>query len=179
MSFIHKVYVLIDKVPEFPYFILSSFFVFSMPIEVSRHVFAIAFLYMISSIFLGLAMKMVLKTKRPKPYGKIEPFCFDIPSLHTMVSIGAVAYVFFVDLYYSIVLFPICILYFISRLRLGYHTVNAVLIGAVSGVLVGCFFGLLLDTIFFDMMIESFLSVLFFIIPVFASLFRAFRNTAG
>ncbi|MFH1403692.1 MAG: hypothetical protein ABIH11_05420 [Candidatus Altiarchaeota archaeon] len=172
---LEKAYYIIDRVPEFPYFLFASYYVFTTPVSTSRHVFSIAFIYMLVSLLLGLGIKHILKTERPRPYGDVKPFCFDIPSIHTSLSLGAVAFTYFVNPVYSILMFPVGVLYFYSRLKLGYHTKKAILVGALIGVVTGIGCGMLLADLYFTERVESYLSVLFFSIPPIASVLRAWR----
>jgi membrane-associated phospholipid phosphatase len=175
MAFSQRVYYIIERVPEFPYFVFASYYVFTTPLDASRHVFSIGLIYMTFSIFVGLFLKYLLKTKRPKPYSKVNPFCFDVPSLHTMLAFGAVSFTYFVDVSYSIIFVPVSVLYFYSRLKLGFHTKTAIVVGAVVGLLLGVAVGLLLDRVYFSSGVETIMSILFFSLPVLASVFRAVR----
>ncbi|MBD3387969.1 MAG: phosphatase PAP2 family protein [Candidatus Altiarchaeales archaeon] len=166
-----KLYILIDRIPELPYFILSLLFLFTNPMPVSRQVFSSAFMYLLAAIGLGLLLKCLLRTERPREYHCIPIARYDIPSLHTMVSVGAVAFVYFADPVYAIVLAPVSVLYMVSRLKLGLHTRNAVFAGALLGLLVGLSCGSMMWTLDFKGL-EPFLSSMFFITPPAATMFR-------
>jgi len=166
-----RLYYLIDRVPELPYFIFALIFVLYTPVEVAKQVFAVSCLFMVSGIIVGVSLKVLLKTKRPCEYHCIPYVKYDVPSLHTLLSIGAIAYICFINVKYCVFAIPMGYTYMISRLRLGLHTKKAVYVGAAVGLLMGSLFGYLLWRIDFHGF-EYPMSVLFFLIPVSATLFR-------
>jgi membrane-associated phospholipid phosphatase len=166
-----RLYVLIDRVPELPYFVLALFYALSNPLEDSLHVFSVAFLYLSASLAVGLLLKAALKTKRPVDYACIPVAKYDVPSLHTMVSVGAVAFIYFVEPIYSLIMAPVGILYMYSRVKLCFHTKTAVYVGAAVGVAMGAAFGTLLSSVSLRGF-EAIACALFFLVPVSATVFR-------
>jgi len=166
-----RLYYLIDRIPELPYFALAFFYMSYTPPARSMHVFAVAFFYLLTSIALGVALKALLKTERPCEYHCIPAVRYDVPSLHTFISVGAASFVYFVDPLYCLIMVPLGLLYMHSRLKLGLHTKNAVYAGAVLGALTGLFYGLMLYKVSFGGL-EPVYAFLFFLTPVSATLFR-------
>jgi membrane-associated phospholipid phosphatase len=166
-----RIYYLIDRIPELPYFMLALFYMSYTPPERFMHVFAIAFFYLITSISLGITVKALLRTERPCDYHCIPAVRYDIPSLHTMISAGAVVVIYFIEPLYCLIMAPLGVLYMYSRLKLGLHSKNAVYAGAALGVLTGLFYGLMADKISFGGL-ESVYAVSFFILPICATIFR-------
>ncbi len=166
-----NIYYVIDRVPELPYFILALVYVASTPTDFTRPVFAVAGLFLVSSLAVGITLKAVLRTERPVEYHCIPAVKYDIPSLHTLLSIGAIVFIYFVEPVYSLVMAPVGVLYMYSRLKLGLHTRKAVYVGAVVGALLGAVFGSLVKMV--DLReYEMVLATLFFLIPLAATLFR-------
>jgi len=166
-----NLYYVIDRVPEFPYFVLALAFVFTNPPEASLHVFSVAFIFMVASIFLGLSIKVLFKTKRPVNYPCVPIARYDIPSLHTLISVGAVAFTYFVNPLYAFILAPVGVFYMYSRVRLCVHTKKAVYVGALVGLVMGVFFGMSLHVLSFPGY-EHLLTAFFFLTPVSATVFR-------
>lgn len=164
-------YELIDRVPELPYFALALVYAFNTPVEVARHVFAVAFCFLSASVFVGVLLKCTLKTERPVKYHCLPAVKYDIPSLHTQVSVGAVVFVYFVDPRYCLVLAPIGALYMVSRVKLGLHTRSAVYCGALIGLVMGYLAGQLLGRVDFGGY-DLLLSAAFFATPLSATAFR-------
>lgn len=163
---------IIDLIPELPYFILSLAFVLNNEPGVIRHVYSVAFLYTVITLVVGLSLKGLFKVRRPKECYDMPLLRYDFPSMHAMISIGAVAYLYFVDAAYAIVLTPISLLYFQSRLELEVHKLSAVIGGAFIGVILGVFAGTVLYGILLPEYFEVMFTILFFILPGCASLVR-------
>ncbi len=166
-----RLYNLIDRLPEFPYFLLALFYVLTTPVDVARQVLSAAFCYMVFAISVGLAIKLALKTPRPREYRCIPIAKYDIPSLHTLVSVGSIVFIYFINPLYAVVFTPVGVLYMYSRIKLGIHTKKAVIYGALIGVVIGFFFGTIITEIDLGPLRVP-AAILFFAIPVCASLYR-------
>ncbi|MFH1054906.1 MAG: hypothetical protein V1744_02295 [Candidatus Altiarchaeota archaeon] len=165
-----NVYQVIDRFPEFPYFVLAVVFISLNPVDVSLHVLAVSFLFMVSSLIVGIVLKFILKTNRPTGYKCIILARYDVPSLHSLLSVGGAVFVYFVSPIYCVFAVPLAILYMHSRIKLCLHTTEAVVAGAIIGFLMGVLFGLILWSVDLDGF-ELILSLLFFFIPVFVTIF--------
>lgn len=167
-----RLYWIIDKVPELPYFILALMYSLYTPRETAIHVFSTAFVLLATALTGGSILKVMFKTVRPKPLYDIAILKYDFPSLHSMVSIGAIAYVYFIEPKITLILIPIGFLYLYSRIKLGAHTVLGVLSGAAIGFFLGLISGMFLLEIHLHPTIERCFTLLFFIIPVIATILR-------
>ena len=168
----YYIYHVIDSVPEFPYSLLSLIFVLTEDLDRSRHVLAVLFIYVLLGLFVGLLVKYVSHTKRPNARYSLPVICYDVPSLHTILSVGLVFFAFFIRPIYSLLLLPVALVYMQSRISLGFHTKTAVFVGAVIGVLVGTATGMMLWKISLSENSEVMLVVLVLIIPLMATYLR-------
>ena len=83
---------IIDKIPEMPYFLLALVYVAINPdVSYLTHVFSTAFFYLTISLTAGMTLKLLLKTKRPTDYSSHMLLKYGFPSLHSLISIGAIA----------------------------------------------------------------------------------------
>ena len=166
-----KAYQLIDSLPELPYIILALAYIALYPLERSLHVLATAFIFLLTGLVIGLALKRMIRSERPKKYKGIPIAEYDIPSLHTLLSIGAIAFVYQIERQYTIIFIPLGLIYMVSRVGLGVHTKSAVIFGAAIGMLLGSFFGVAIDGIDYKGL-EGLFTILFFLTPVTATFFR-------
>jgi len=172
MEIFYKVCRLIDKIPEFPYFLLAMGYVFTTPRDLSIHVFSTASIFIILTLIVGLTLKFIFKQKRPRGHYDIPVLKYDFPSLHSMVSIGATVYIYFVSPLFSLILVPMGIIYLYSRIRLKVHSVNGVIGGAIIGIFIGLFTGAFIRREYLPYEIELVLAIFFFIFPILLSIFR-------
>lgn len=169
MMELHKV---IDRIPELPYFFFAVVYVIVNPGKDYVHIFSVAFIFLLMGVFLGTAIKLIFKTPRPRAYKTIKIFSYGFPSLHSLISVGAISFLYFVDLRISLLLIPVCALYMYSRIKLRVHTRGDVVGGAIIGLIFGAgvgFFGL---GVFLPHNIELLFSILFFIVPAAISYLR-------
>ncbi len=172
MKFIHNI---IDKVPELPYFIVAMVVVLNNPDSGYIHVFSTAFLFMLLSLSVGTALKFIFKTKRPTNtynYYAIPVWGHEFPSLHSMISIGAIAFVYFVDKWIALILVPVGLFYLYSRVAIKVHRVISVISGAIIGLITGIISGHYLLNYHFSSNLELSFMVLFFVIPPMCSFCR-------
>ena len=172
------VYQAIDRFPELPYFAIAVVYSMTHPIDILLHVLSAAFIFMVSAVGLGLILKVVLGTSRPTDYSHFSAFRYDVPSLHSLVSVGSIVFVYFVDPAYSIVVVPLGLLYTYSRLRLSVHTKTAVWAGALIGLIVGWVFGANVWNMEF-LGLERTLTAMFFLVPVAFSISRILWIRSG
>lgn len=164
---------LADKIPEIPYFLVALFFVLADAKREYIHIFSMGFVFMGCALIVGVSLKMLLKTERPNPYkSRYRIFRYGFPSLHTMISIGAISFVYHIDPLLSLVLAPVGVFYIHTRISGGYHTKEDVLGGMILGVVIGAFTGSLIDELFFPAKLEFLSALLLFAIPVATSVAR-------
>jgi len=164
-------YRLIDSVPEMPYFLLAGVYVLFNPLGSALHVLAVTFFYMLTSLTVGLVLKALFKTVRPVRYACIPMARYDVPSLHTIIAVGGVPYVYFINPAYCLITIPLALLYMYSRVKMSFHTERAVIVGALIGLVIGSLFGLSLWRV--DLSgYEGLFAFLFFLFPVSATLYR-------
>jgi membrane-associated phospholipid phosphatase len=169
---VFNVHRLIDRTPELPYFIIALFYLFSTSTPSSIHVFSQAFLFVVFSLALGLLLKSLFKTERPRKHYDMPALRYDFPSLHSMISIGMIVFMYFVDPLYAMVLLPIGLFYLYSRVKVRAHSVAGVLGGAFIGTMLGLLFGLSLSTHQIPEDLEVVFSVMLFCMPLFSAAFR-------
>jgi len=167
-----NIHMVVDQSPELPYFVLAVVYLFSTSEPGSAHIFAITFLFVVASLIFGLALKSCFKTKRPRKHYDLPALRYDFPSLHSMISIGTIVFVYYIKPVFSIVLFPVGLFYLYSRLKLKAHSIQGVLGGAVLGAFFGFLFGQLLSTIQLPEILELALAILLFCIPLMTAIFR-------
>ncbi|MCX6695400.1 MAG: phosphatase PAP2 family protein [Candidatus Altiarchaeota archaeon] len=172
MDLAYNVYRIIDSIPEFPYFLLAIVFVFTEPSEKSMHVLSMLFIYVFLALAVGIIVKYLLKTQRPKERYKLFVIGYDVPSLHTIIAVGLVFFTYFIDPVYSLLLVPLAVVYMHSRVSLGFHTKKAVAVGAFLGVVVGFSTGQLLAHMILPGDIQLFFVMLVLIIPLLATYLR-------
>ncbi|MBD3261970.1 MAG: hypothetical protein GF334_09970 [Candidatus Altiarchaeales archaeon] len=163
---------LIDRFPEAPYYLLSITYLLFQPPADSIYLFSGALIFVVLSFGLGVALKLALKTERPNYYCSLPAVEYDVPSLHTLVSLGGAAYVYTVNPHYGFVLFPIALAYMYARLESGFHSKKAVFVGAVLGVSLGYLFSIVNLFLFLPVAARTMLAVLFFALPPFTVAFR-------
>ncbi|MFH1788659.1 MAG: phosphatase PAP2 family protein [Candidatus Altiarchaeota archaeon] len=162
-----------DKIPELPYFLVALLFVLADAKVEYIHVFSTAFIFLSLALAIGVCLKLLLKTRRPKPYkSRYEIFRYGFPSLHTMISIGALAFVYYIDPLLSLVLAPVGVFYIYARISGGFHTRGDVLGGMIVGVVIGAFSGSLIDELFLPGRVEFLFAFLFFAVPTLTSVAR-------
>ena len=172
MELFYKVCRLIDKIPEFPYFLLAMGYALTIPRDLAIHVFSTAFIFIVMTIAVGLILKSIFKQKRPREHYDIPVLKYDFPSLHSMVSIGATVYVYFVSPLSSVLLCPMGLIYLYSRVRLRVHSVKGVIGGALIGIIMGLMTGTFILGVYLPYNVELILAIFFFIFPVILSIFR-------
>ena len=162
-----------DKVPELPYFIIALYFVLANTDSGFIHFFSAAFWFMMLTLLVGVGLKLCFRTQRPKPYhSRYVLFRYGFPSLHSMISIGALAFVYHIDPFLSLLLLPIGVFYIYARIHGGFHTREDVLGGVIIGVALGSLTGSLIGNVFFPAEAEFLFAFLLFVIPVTASIAR-------
>jgi membrane-associated phospholipid phosphatase len=167
-----NIHLLIDRTPELPYFILAVIYLLGRTDAQSVHVFSMVFLFVMTSLALGLLLKALFKTKRPKRHYDLPALRYDFPSLHSMISIGTIVFVYYVDPSYSLVLVPVGLFYLYSRVKLKAHSVGGCFGGAFIGAALGFLFGSLLDRAYLPEGVEMLLAVLLFCTPLLTTVFR-------
>jgi hypothetical protein len=165
------VWSIIDRVPELPYFLVGFMYLQSEGYQ-ALNAFSSAFIFLTVCILSGLFLKATLKTTRPIPYPGLSFARYDVPSLHTMVSLGAVPFIYFIEPRYILLFLGISVVYMYSRVKLGFHTKKAVYVGAVMGILVGAATGHTLSDASFHPSVSGLLTFLFFMVPLSATVFR-------
>jgi len=169
---ISRVYGILDKTPELPFFIAAVFYITFVPRGDFPHIFSTAFLFLTACIIVGSALKLTFKTKRPQELTSFPLFKYGFPSLHAMVSVGAIAYVYFINQSLALILAPIGLLFMISRTELHYHTRKDVWGGALLGIIIGALAGTIGLSTHLPQKTEVAFTLLFFITPVVFSIFR-------
>lgn len=164
--------LLIDRSPELPYFILAVIYLLGRADAMSVHVFSTIFLFIMTSLALGLFLKAVFKTKRPRRCYNLPALRYDFPSLHSMISIGTIVLVYFVDASYSVVLVPVGLFYLYSRIKLKAHSLTGVFGGALLGAFTGFLYGILLPALRLPEGVELLFAVLLFCTPLLTTIFR-------
>lgn len=132
---------IIERYPELPYFTLAAYFLAMEGAQNSLRVFSFGFIFISVGMTVGLILKGILRTERPVDYGCFPCAEYDIPSLHTLLSCGAVTYMYFINPIYTLILTPLAIAYMISRVRTRLHTRLAIITGAVIGAPIGAMVG--------------------------------------
>lgn len=162
-----------DKIPEVPYFVVAVVFVLTADRGDFVHLFSSSFVFLAASLSVGVVLKLYFHTARPSPYkSRLSLFRYGFPSLHSITSVGAVVFVYFIDPRLSFVLLPVCLFYIYSRLVGKYHTRLDVVGGSVIGVILGFVFGSNIEYIIFPYRIEVFFSMLLFFLPAVCSVCR-------
>ncbi len=169
-----EIYKVIDKFPELPYLVLAAFYLIYDISEMENkiHVFSIAFLFVLLTVIVGTILKAIFRTERKIPYYGATIFRYGFPSLHSLASIGAIGFVYFVNPLFSLILIPIGLLYIYSRIKLGAHSVTDVLGGAIIGLPLGFFSGRYLLGIKLPYELELILCIIFFLMPIILCIFR-------
>lgn len=167
------VYGLIDAVPELPYFILAFFHIFQESDALRIiHVFSASFLFLALTLSVGAVLKVTFKTKRPRKKWDVPVFKYGFPSIHTMISVGAIAFLIFIEPAYALLMIPVGFLYPYSRLQLKVHTGADVTGGALLGTITGWLSGALLLPVQLPLFLEAIFTLLMFIIPILFSIAR-------
>jgi membrane-associated phospholipid phosphatase len=144
-------YHIIDKFPDFPYLVMAFFYVNANAAQTRQifHIFAATFLFAALAVAVGITLKGVFRTQRRTPfyatqdYG-IKFFRYGFPSLHSLVSFGAITFTYFIDpggLFLSLLCVPVALFFFYSRIRIGAHSRKDVMGGAIIGLFVGLLSG--------------------------------------
>jgi membrane-associated phospholipid phosphatase len=168
----YGVYEFIDKQPAIPYVVLGlvTFLMNLHRIEEILHLFSSIFIFVAVSIIVGVILKAFFRTPRKVPRYGGSPIKYGFPSIHSMLSVGGMGFVFFVNPLFLIVLTPLTFLYIYSRLALGVHNTWDVLGGALIGLIIGLLSGVLIfQQLNLPMEVEAFFTLLFFILPLFYS----------
>jgi len=159
-------YHIIDKFPELPYLILAVLYIHFNISETEKlmHVFSSSFLFLIICVFTGTLLKAIFKTERVTPYYGVSVFRYGFPSMHSLASIGAIGFVYFIEPMgplLSLVLVPIGLLYVYSRIKIGAHSVTDVIGGAIIGLIMGIISGMHLLKIYLPYPLELIFTTLF------------------
>ncbi|MBN2250976.1 MAG: phosphatase PAP2 family protein [Candidatus Altiarchaeota archaeon] len=164
-------YHVIDKFPDLPYLILAFIHVTSNYGRDIRlfHTFASAVLYIVIALAAGIALKAIFRTERTTPfyatqdYG-VAVFRYGFPSLHSLMSFGAITFVYFIEpdgLFLSFMCIPIAVIYMYSRIRIGAHSRTDVVGGMIIGLVIGFLAGdIILNGDFIPPALEMLLSIL-------------------
>ncbi|MDD5112281.1 MAG: hypothetical protein PHG85_07035 [Candidatus Altiarchaeota archaeon] len=166
-----NIHLLVDRSPELPYFILAVAYLLSMSPD-AVHIFSSAFLFVFTSISVGLLLKICFKMRRPRRHYDIPALCYDFPSLHSMTSVGTIAFVYFVNPRFTVLLLPVGLFYLYSRLKIGVHSMTGVAGGAAIGLVLGSFFGWAMGYVYLPEPVEILFAVLIFCTPLLTAIFR-------
>ena len=162
------IYSLIDRFPAIPYLVIGlGYLLLNLDkLEDVIHVFSSAFIFLSMAVVIGIILKVIFKTERriPRYGGTIAKYGF--PSIHTLASIGGIAFIYFVDPMFALLLLPLGLLYMYSRIKMGVHSDVDVIGGAIVGIIIGIFCGIYVLNIHLDLTIEIILGALFFIAPL-------------
>jgi|GEM_PF-1268314 len=161
---------IIDRYPEIPYFLLSAYHVWDKGLDISLKIFSFGFVFMTVGLGTGFFLKNLFKTQRPVDYDCAGGGQYDIPSIHSLMSCGAVAYIVFFEPAYALVLSVLCIVYMRSRVSMNVHTRGAVLLGAATGFVVGTAVGWVASENSLGPL-EAPFTIMFFLIPLAAKNF--------
>ncbi len=165
-----RILYLVDKVPEIPYFILALALIFKNPYGSLGHYFSGAFIFLVVTLVMGVILKLTFRTSRPKQYkSRFGLFKYGFPSLHTMISVGALSFVYFINPWLTLILLPVGLFYVYARIIERYHTKIDVVGGALIGIATGIVIGYNMEYFALPADIEFIFSTLFFTIPVAAS----------
>jgi len=167
-----NIHVLVDRSPEFPFYILAVVYLFGTEMSVSIHVFSVLVLFMLTSLVVGLLLKTSFRTRRPSKRYNLPMLRYDFPSLHSMISMGTIAFVYYVNSVYATLFIPVGLFYLYSRLKLKAHSLIGVLGGALIGVTLGFSFGVSMWEIHLPEAVEVLLSILLFCTPMATVVFR-------
>lgn len=167
-----NIHLLIDRSPELPYFILALVYLFGTTAMDAIHVFSTAFLFIVTSLTIGLLLKTCFKTKRPIRHYNLPALRYDFPSLHSMISIGTIVFVYYVNPLYSIVLIPVGLFYLYSRIKLKAHSLKGVIGGALIGGVIGFLFGFSLKDVYLPETLELIFAIMLFCTPLLTTIFR-------
>ncbi|RLI94757.1 MAG: hypothetical protein DRO94_02155 [Candidatus Altiarchaeales archaeon] len=164
----YLIYRIIDKFPAIPYLFIAIMYLIINLKEIDKviHIFSSAFIFLLICIIVGILLKIIFKTERriPRYTGTIAKYGF--PSIHSMASIGGIAFVYFVNPFFALLLIPLGLLYVHSRISLKVHSEIDVLGGAIIGIIIGIFCGIYILKIHLPYEIEILFSILFFIVPL-------------
>jgi len=166
----YDVYEFIDKQPAIPYVILGAaiFLMNLQRIEETIHLFSSISIFVALSLIVGVILKAIFRTPRKVPRYGGSPIKYGFPSIHSMLSVGSLGFIFFVNPLFLIILTPLTFLYIYSRIALGVHNVRDVLGGAFIGLIIGVLCGILVyQQLNLPMEMEAFFTLLFFILPLF------------
>jgi len=144
-------YHIIDKFPDFPYLVAAFFYINSGIASTQQlfHIFAATVIFAAVTIASGITLKGVFRTQRTTPfyathdYG-IKFFRYGFPSMHSLVSFGAITFTYFIDpggFLLSLLCIPVAIFFMYSRIRIGAHNKKDVIGGAVIGLFLGLVLG--------------------------------------
>lgn len=162
------IYSLIDRFPAIPYLVIGlGYLLLNLDkLEYVIHVFSSAFIFLLMAVVVGILLKVIFKTERkiPRYGGTIAKYGF--PSIHTLASIGGIAFIYFVDPIFTLLLIPLGLLYMYSRIKIGVHSDVDVIGGAIVGIIIGIFCGIYVLNIYLDPAIETIFGALFFIAPL-------------
>lgn len=169
---------IINKYPELFYLLLVALYIgynIGKP-EGLPHIFSSAFIFTVICGVVGTLLKASFKTERTAPYYGVSIFRYGFPSMHSMVAVGAVGFVYFIEPIghlLSVVLIPVALVYGYSRVRIGAHTVADVVGGGIIGLIIGILSGMyLLDTHLPDS-VEMILTALFLLTPFISLIIRS------
>lgn len=159
------IYRIIDRFPAIPYLIIGLGYILLNldTLDAVMHVFSSAFIFLITAVATGVLLKVIFKTERkiPRYGGTIVKYGF--PSIHALASIGGIAFIYFVDPMFALLLVPLGLLYMYSRIKIGVHSETDILGGAVIGIIVGILCGIYVLSTPLEPTVERILAIMFFI----------------
>ncbi|MEM2917914.1 MAG: phosphatase PAP2 family protein [Candidatus Altiarchaeota archaeon] len=175
------IYNFIDKMPEVPFLLIALMYASYLYPKIDEifHIFSSALIFIISSVIIGLILKYIFKTERKVPYINTPIVKYGFPSLHSLTSIGAITFVYFIPRagpFLSLILLPLGVLYVYSRVKLRVHSIVDVLGGALIGFILGAVNGFYLlkeNILGLTYEIKFVFAILFFILPIFSILYRS------
>jgi membrane-associated phospholipid phosphatase len=163
----------IDRVPEVPYLIFALFmFIHQSDWDQVVHIFSNGFIFLAISFTIGAILKVTFKTKRARRSTSISVFKYGFPSMHTMLSVGGIAFFYFVDPLYAVVLGPIGVLYPYSRLKMKVHNGTDITGGAILGVIVGWITGMFILPLILPSLLELIFATFMFLVPMASTVMR-------
>jgi len=168
-----KIDILVDRIPELPFFIFAFIYLLTSPKPREIvHVFSICFIFIVIGLGVGMMLKLLFKIPRPKRHYSIKAIDYGFPSLHSLISAGALTLVWYVEPTGVILLLPITLFYMISRHHLGVHRWSSILAGSILGIIIAILCITYLYEIYFNVKLEIFFTILFFLLPPLITLLR-------
>ncbi|MEA3255378.1 MAG: phosphatase PAP2 family protein [Candidatus Altiarchaeota archaeon] len=168
---------IINKYPELFYILVAVLYIgYSInEIEGIKQVFSAALIFMVICGITGTLLKAAFKTEREVPYYGVSIFRYGFPSLHSLLSIGLIGFVYFIDPIgpvFSLALIPVGLIYGYSRIRIRAHTLADVVGGGIIGLIIGILSGMYLLSIDFPEPVGTILAALFILTPFISIIVR-------